>query len=162
MIFVTVGTQLPFDRLIGAMQDHAAQSDEPVVAQTGHLPPGDPWPALEAHATLPPERFAELMRAARIVVGHAGIGTVLSAAEHDRPLVVLPRRADLGEHRNDHQLATARRLEGRAGLHVAWETGALGAILSDPTAAGQSVADGVPRPSSRAVFLDALAGLIRK
>ena len=41
----------------------------------------------------------------------------------------MPRRASLGEHRNDHQLATARQLEARAGLAVAWEAEALARFL---------------------------------
>ena len=31
----------------------------------------------------------------------------------------MPRRADLGEHRNDHQLATVEKLSGRPGILVA-------------------------------------------
>jgi UDP-N-acetylglucosamine transferase subunit ALG13 len=38
-----------------------------------------------------------------------------------KPLVILPRKAALGEHRNDHQMATARRFANRAGVTVAWD-----------------------------------------
>ena len=43
------------------------------------------------------------------------------AVKPKRPLVIVPRRHALGEHRNDHQLATAQALVGLSGLHVAWE-----------------------------------------
>jgi UDP-N-acetylglucosamine transferase subunit ALG13 len=33
-------------------------------------------------------------------------------------MLVMPRRADLGEHRNDHQIATSRRLAHLPGLWV--------------------------------------------
>jgi UDP-N-acetylglucosamine transferase subunit ALG13 len=49
------------------------------------------------------------------------MGTILSAMEAGKPLLVMPRRAALGEHRNDHQMATAMRLEDRLGLAVAWD-----------------------------------------
>ncbi|MCZ7682101.1 MAG: hypothetical protein M5U28_26235 [Sandaracinaceae bacterium] len=49
-----------------------------------------------------------------------GTGTLLAALERGRPIVVLPRRADLRETRNDHQLATAARFAELAGVSVAW------------------------------------------
>jgi UDP-N-acetylglucosamine transferase subunit ALG13 len=36
------------------------------------------------------------------------MGTIISALEVGKPLVLLPRLASMGEHRNDHQLGTAR------------------------------------------------------
>jgi UDP-N-acetylglucosamine transferase subunit ALG13 len=36
------------------------------------------------------------------------MGTILTALEIRKPLLIFPRRAEQGEHRNDHQLATAR------------------------------------------------------
>jgi hypothetical protein len=35
------------------------------------------------------------------------MGTILSAAELGKPLILMPRRAKFGEHRNDHQQDTA-------------------------------------------------------
>jgi UDP-N-acetylglucosamine transferase subunit ALG13 len=52
-------------------------------------------------------------------VAHAGMGSILTALEIGKPLVIMPRRAALGEHRNDHQLATAQRFAGRDGVAVA-------------------------------------------
>jgi UDP-N-acetylglucosamine transferase subunit ALG13 len=129
VIFATVGTQLPFPRLIDAVAAHAAETGEAVVAQT--CAPADParWPGIEQHATVDPATFERLFRAARIVVSHAGIGSYLSARRFARPLVMLPRRHALGEHRNDHQMATARALDGRTGLFIAWEAENLGSLL---------------------------------
>ena len=39
------------------------------------------------------------------------MGTILSALHAGKPLVVMPRRASLGEQRNEHQLATAKHME---------------------------------------------------
>lgn len=50
------------------------------------------------------------MRQARAVVVHGGIGSVLLAHACGKRPIVVPRRADLGENIDDHQLAFARRL----------------------------------------------------
>jgi UDP-N-acetylglucosamine transferase subunit ALG13 len=42
------------------------------------------------------------------VIGHAGTGSIIAALQAGKPMLVLPRRADLLETRNDHQFATAR------------------------------------------------------
>lgn len=128
MIFVTTGTQLPFPRLIGAINDLAPELGEQVLAQIG--PDTGTYANLEIVEHMTPARFEETFAAARIVVAHAGIGTILSAKRLGKPLVLVPRRHDLGEHRNDHQLATAREVEDRPGLHVAWDIAALPALLS--------------------------------
>lgn len=66
-----------------------------------------------------PERFEEIMNRARIIIAHAGIGSIMSAMKRGKPLVVVARRADLGEHRNDHQIATAESLARTSNLCVA-------------------------------------------
>jgi UDP-N-acetylglucosamine transferase subunit ALG13 len=47
------------------------------------------------------------------------MGSIISALRHGKPIVIMPRRAAFGEQRNEHQLATASRLAGRPGIHVA-------------------------------------------
>lgn len=128
MIFVTVGTQLPFPRLIGAMDALAPTLGEPVVAQIG--PEAVRADNLTLHASLTPERFERLFTEARAVVAHAGIGTILSARRYGKPLILLPRRHALGEHRNDHQVATAKQVEALEGVHVAWDAEGLAPLLA--------------------------------
>lgn len=130
MIFVTVGTQLPFPRLIDAMDALAPGLGEPVIAQAGAEADPARWPALDMRARLAPASFEALFAEARAVVAHAGVGTILSAKRLRKPLIVLPRRAALKEHRNDHQLATARQVDRLPGIHVAWEAADLGALLA--------------------------------
>lgn len=106
MIFATVGTQLPFDRLLSALDQWAGTHPEtPVVAQTGAT--ATVFGNLTCCPDLDQTEFAARMAAATVVVAHAGMGTILQAAEAGKPLILLPRRAAWGEHRNDHQLATA-------------------------------------------------------
>lgn len=129
MIFVTVGTQLPFPRLISAMAAEAARLDLEVAAQVGPGPRPEGWHRLTVYDHLPPAKFEALFAAAELVVSHAGIGTILSARRMHKPLIICPRRAALGEHRNEHQRATAQQVAALPGIHVAWETSELGPLL---------------------------------
>ncbi len=126
MIFVTVGTQLPFPRLVEAMDQLAGRLYEPVMAQTGA---SVRCRNLIVEPKMDPARYQTVLRKARLVVSHAGIGTVLAAQDAGIPVVLVPRRADLGEHRNDHQIGTVRSLVGRQGITAVWNTDGLGAAL---------------------------------
>lgn len=128
MILLTVGTQLPFDRLVTAMDAWAAEHpDEEVRAQIGPSPLR-PRHLLWQHF-LPPDEMEALTHASRLVVAHAGMGSVLTSLRFCRPLVLLPRKASLGEHRNEHQLATAERLANTPGVRIAWEVEDLPGLL---------------------------------
>lgn len=147
MIFVTTGTQLPFPRLLDAMADLVPELNEEVVAQTG--PDPHKRVGLVSHPTLSPAEFETHFLSARVVVAHAGVGSILSARKYSKPMIILPRRRSLREHRNDHQLATARQVEALTGIYVAWETSDLGALLRR----GDLVpAEDVPGPSARALI----------
>lgn len=130
MIFVTVGTQLAFDRLIKAVDEWAGKHrDEEVFAQIG---PTDFRPQhLEYADFLSPQRARQLMQEADVIVGHAGMGTILTALQYRKPLIMVPRKADLGEHRNDHQMATAKWFERTPGILVAWNEVELASRLDD-------------------------------
>lgn len=131
MIFVTVGTQLPFDRLVAAVAAwHRERPDCEVFGQIGDTaaPPAFAWTRF-----LDGPGFAEKLDAARIVVSHAGIGTVLACWSRAKPLVVMPRSAALGEHRSDHQIATVEHLGRDLSLAVAHDAQTLAALLNGPT-----------------------------
>jgi len=118
VILVTVGTQLGFDRLIKAMDELAPALKTPVIAQTG---PGEYQPRnMQAQSGFASEEFEQIIKNARFIVSHAGIGTVLTAQRLAKPIILFPRRFELGEHRNDHQLATVRKLEAHPGILVAF------------------------------------------
>ena len=117
MIFVTIGTQLPFDRLIKIIDGLAPQLNEEVVAQVyqcGFTPQN-----IKTVDFLAPDEFNALFDKARLIVSHAGMGTILSALQKDKPIIVFPRIAALGEHRNEHQLATAHKFKKMGAVNVA-------------------------------------------
>ena len=118
VIFVTVGTQLSFDRMVEVVDRWAGRSGAEVFAQVG--PSKATFANLEVVPFLRPDELATRIEQASCIVAHAGMGTILSALEAKKPLLVMPRRADLGEHRNDHQVASSRKLEKRGLVQVAW------------------------------------------
>jgi len=155
LILVTVGTQLPFDRLIRIVDALAAQSEEPFVAQIGD---GEYIPLhMEWHRFIEPVPFDRLLADTRLIISHAGIGTVLNARKVGKPVILFPRQAELGEHRNDHQRATIGSLEGRRGVYIAQDAEGIAAWLRQDLARPEQEAAG---PSHEAL-LDRVAGHIR-
>ncbi|MCE7066597.1 glycosyltransferase [Dyadobacter sp. CY326] len=120
MIFITVGTQGPFDRLISIMDDLAQELPEiPFVAQISEST--YKVKHMKHFEFIGPTEFDKYFSSAKIIVSHAGMGTIISALEYNKPIIIFPKLASLGEHRNEHQLATARRLERLNYLHVAYD-----------------------------------------
>lgn len=128
MIFLTVGHQMPFDRLVAAVDDWVEESGRlDVFAQIGsaRYAPRN----FASVATLSPQDFARNVAEASGIVAHAGTGTIIAALRQGRPLLVLPRRATLGETRNEHQLATADYFEKAGYLMAVRETADLAPAL---------------------------------
>lgn len=129
---MTVGSMLPFDRLVTAMdqwaQQHPAAS---VFAQIGEG--GRPPRHVEYLEMIDPTAFRQRCRECDVIVSHLGTGTLLMAAEVQRPLVALPRRHDLREVNSDHQLAAATWLQGRPGVEIVESEAGLGAAIERMT-----------------------------
>lgn len=107
MILVTTGSSGgPFDRLLSVVGRFDV--DEEVVVQHGPS-------ALRPHGArcvdyLPFDELGRLVSEARVVVAHAGVGSILLCLARDRAPLVVPRLPSLGEVVDDHQLVLARRL----------------------------------------------------
>ena len=146
MIFVTVGTQLAFDRMIAAVDDWAgANPDVEVQAQIG---PSKLRPRhVQCSEFLRPQEVDALNRRASLIVGHAGMGSILTALRYKKPIVIMPRKASLGEHRNDHQMATAKWLGNKPGVFVAWDERHLKEVLGNrkALAGGDGISEYAPR-----------------
>ena len=117
MIFVTIGTQAPFDRFIRIVDEVAPLLGEEIIAQVYQL--GFEPRNIKTVNFLAPDEFNQLLCKARLIVSHAGMGTILSALQQHKPIIVFPRIAALGEHRNEHQLATAEKFKDLGSVYVA-------------------------------------------
>jgi UDP-N-acetylglucosamine transferase subunit ALG13 len=128
VIFVTVGAQMPFDRLVRSVDQWAAiRGGNDVFAQIGETRwrPGH----MRWTSVLRPTDFRHRLYEADAVVTHAGMGTILTALEFGKPVVVMPRRGDLLETRNDHQLSTAAAFADAGLVSVAWNEKQLPDVL---------------------------------
>lgn len=132
MIFVTVGTQLPFNRLISWVDTWAASHpSQEVFVQCGA---GGLLPNYAKYTTeiMTPDIWQYYFQKADLIVSHAGMGTILKSLAATKPLVVVPRIAELNEHRNNHQLATVHQLKSIVGLTVVEDEHELNRWLNTP------------------------------
>lgn len=145
MIFATIGTQLPFDRLIQPLDMWAKEnSGVEVFAQIGagkYIPEHLDW-----IRDMDPRSFKCQMERCETVVAHAGMGSIITALELGKKVIIMPRQAQFGEHRNDHQLATAARLEHLSGLTVVHDAEELNSALARPMQPHNNVAVSGPKP----------------
>lgn len=138
MIFVTVGTQLPFDRLVRGVDLWAAAHPEiPVRAQIGTVGADGYAPQhMDSAASIPPAEYDALCAEAQLIVAHAGTGSFIKAQTMGTPVLAMPRKGALNEHRNDHQLATAHHFADRGGIFIVHEeddiAAAIDALLANP------------------------------
>ncbi|WP_249792476.1 glycosyltransferase [Bradyrhizobium sp. BRP22] len=89
-----------------------------IFAQTG--PSDYQSQHIRAERFVDPTEFRKHVQAASLVISHAGMGSIITALELGKRIIVMPRRASLGEHRNDHQLATAKRFAEQGRIAVAF------------------------------------------
>lgn len=157
-LLLTVGAQMPFDRLVRAVDAWAGvRPEHAVLAQVGN---GDYAPEhLDARPFLPPAEFDRMYDEAEAIVGHAGIGTLFAAMQRGKPILVLPREARRRETRNDHQIATARRFERYPGVLVAWTDDDIGRAMDELLAL-----EGAPSLAEEAhgPLIDAMARFIER
>ncbi len=128
MIFVTTGTQFPFDRLLLSVQKWAeVNRGENIVAQT--CSSNTSFEFMETKDFLSPSEYTTLVSSATVIVGHAGMGTIITAHEFNLPMIIMPRRLAFSEHRNDHQMATVAKFRGTKGIHIAEDEQTLFSLL---------------------------------
>ncbi len=127
-LFVSVGTMMPFDRLLRTMDDWAAKHPDAAVffqiGKSAYEPRHGGFVRL-----MPAADYRARLAQATLFVAHAGMGSIISAIEAGKPLVMLPRLRSLGEHNTDHQLATAATVGRRDGLYVAASEEDLGPLI---------------------------------
>lgn len=156
MILVAVGTQFPFDRLIEAVDLWAeANGRTDVVAQIG--PSKYKARAIRTFDFMNPEEFRRLQVEASFMVSHAGMGSILTAMEFGKAIIIMPRDHTLGEHRNAHQQATANRFKDMTGVHVAMDVEALKAHLEKLSDLPASVSGSAKAPKA---FTDQIRAFI--
>lgn len=128
-VVATLGTErYPFVRAL-AMIREAIPATAELLFQTGHTPVDDRDASYRQW--VPYDELTRAVAQADVYISHAGVGSVLSGLRAGKHPLVIPRRADLGEHVDDHQLELARILHERGLVTVAPREGDLGALLEE-------------------------------
>lgn len=118
MIFVTVGTQFGFDRMVTYVDQWLAQN--PKINAFAQIAEGKYKPHYMPHNKyLKAEQYTAFFSQADVIVAHAGMGTILSALKQNKKLIVMPREYAQAEHRNDHQKNAIPWLKTIQGLQLA-------------------------------------------
>jgi UDP-N-acetylglucosamine--N-acetylmuramyl-(pentapeptide) pyrophosphoryl-undecaprenol N-acetylglucosamine transferase len=118
-VVVTLGTYRGYDfsRLVRRLLE-VLPPEADVLWQTGDTDVSSF--GIEGHHAIPEAELSQAMREADAVVAHAGVGTALAAFEVGACPLLVPRRAALREHVDDHQVQIADELSQR-GLAVSVE-----------------------------------------
>jgi UDP-N-acetylglucosamine transferase subunit ALG13 len=153
MIVVTVGThEQPFDRLVEAAASLAERELLLVQYGTSTVPDGAGGEWIDYMSF---DELAERAQAARVFVCHAGVGSIVLARRCGHRPIVVPRRAELGEHVDDHQLELARRLAAGGMVTLVEDADELASVIAG--VGSETVAD-----ANRALpGKDALTGEVR-
>lgn len=104
MIFVILGTQdKPFVRLLdaieAAIQKHNIQEEVIVQAGTTSYSSKD----MKIFDLVQMDDFETYIMEARLVITHAGVGSIVTAMKYNKKIIAVAREKQYGEHVNDHQ-----------------------------------------------------------
>jgi UDP-N-acetylglucosamine--N-acetylmuramyl-(pentapeptide) pyrophosphoryl-undecaprenol N-acetylglucosamine transferase len=127
---ITVGTVMPFDRLVNgvACLDESEGRPAKLVAQVGE---GGARPqGIEARESVEFEEMMALLERAKLLFCHGGTGSLITALRAGCRIVAMPRRADRGEHYDDHQGEIVRAFAARGLIEVAEEADELPQALA--------------------------------
>lgn len=132
MILVTVGTQnFSFTRLLKMVDELIDEKviTEYVMAQVGH---SSYRPVnFESFDFKPESEMKKLMENANILITHAGVGTITTALQLNKKVIVVPRLSQFGEHVDDHQLEIAEAYHQKDYIALANNKVELSALLKN-------------------------------
>ena len=112
MIFVTLGTQdKSFHRLLELIDEEIEkkQIKEEVIAQVGYTKYQSK--NMKIIDYLPKPELEEQIAKCRILITHAGVGSIFDGLKNNKKIIVVPRLSKYQEHVNDHQIQIASELE---------------------------------------------------
>lgn len=120
---------MAFDRLVQSVDCWI--KTQPSAYGFAQVGPGGYQPAnMEWIEFASPDLFRKKLIQADLVIAHAGMGSIISAQQYGKPIVILPRRANLRETRNDHQVATAKHFSDRMGIFPVYDEKDLPEVLA--------------------------------
>lgn len=132
MILVLLGTQdKPFNRLLEAISKAKKNKviKDKVVAQIGCTTFEDE--NIDTFDFKSKEEIEKLIDKARIVITHAGVGTITECLQRNKKVIVVPRLKKYGEHTNDHQLQITKEFAMKKYVLPLYDVKRLNKVLND-------------------------------
>src|SRR5699024_5590122 len=123
LIFVVLGThELPFTRLLNEVERLKKEGiiQEDVIVQRGHTRYESDNLFLKQFVSH--NEMDLLYEQARLIITHAGTGSIIMGLKKGKCVIACPRLAKYGEHNDDHQLQIVSALAGQ-GHMLSWQEG---------------------------------------
>jgi len=120
-IVVTTGTgsDYTFTRLLNIIDElcdcGVIDSNKLIVQSTDHFTAKN----YKVIPMMPESDFVSHLQTADCVISHAGTGTVTKSLKMGKKVILFPRRAEFGEHMDDHQLDLCELFKGLGYVLVA-------------------------------------------
>ena len=130
MILVLLGTQdKPFLRLLKMVSKEIDKGNikEKVVAQTGYTTFSNE--KITTFDFKSKDEIEKLIDKARIIITHAGVGTITECLEKGKKIIVVPRLKKYLEHTNDHQMQITKEFEMKGYVIALYDNKRLSAAL---------------------------------
>ncbi|HTY54352.1 MAG TPA: glycosyltransferase [Candidatus Binataceae bacterium] len=146
MIFVTVGNaNQPFDRLLRGVERcvEAGSIADEVLIQAGNTR-GFNSSRCKVVDFLPAAEFERVLKEARVIISHAGAGTLIHVLRAGKTPVLMPRREKYGEHVDDHQVEIVEALAAEGRVIAAYEPEDLPAAVAAAEQRGRQAAPSAP------------------
>lgn len=140
MILVLLGTfHIEFKRPLIALEKLCQEGalQEEIVVQNGYTPFSSPY--FDMRPFMEPAVLDQLYERARLVITHAGTGSIIKGLKKEKKVIAIPRLHKRGEHIDDHQLEILHEF-AQSGYLLPWhEDDSLKTIL-------RQAEDFIPRP----------------
>lgn len=119
MILVSLGThERPFFRLVRELEKliQIKKIKEQVIIQLGYTP--YQVKGARCFDFIEFEKMRTYIKNCRVMITHGGVGSIMDALEYGKPTIVVPRRKELNEHSDDHQMQITKVMEKKGVIPV--------------------------------------------
>lgn len=120
MILVLLGTfHIAFERPLIEMDKLCREGklQEEIIVQNGHTQFASPF--FKLRPFMAPAVLDQLYDDARIIITHAGTGSIIKGLKKGKKMIAIPRLQKRGEHIDDHQLEILHEF-ARSGYLLPW------------------------------------------
>lgn len=132
MILVGLGTQdKSFERLLSQIDKEIKNGNiiEEVIVQAGYTKYESQNMKIFDYVTQ--EELNEYVKKARVIITHAGVGSMLVGLENNKKVIAVPRLEKYGEHTNDHQVQIAEKFSEEGYVIYLKNIKDLGKVIKD-------------------------------